>query len=82
LTAGTGLVLRHVLKAKGLEYPRDYKLLVIVMSFRAERRRRNVVGSKRSEELRRAALPRRYQVLQRSRGMDWKHYARTKEIRG
>jgi ABC-type nitrate/sulfonate/bicarbonate transport system substrate-binding protein len=29
LTAGTGLVLRHVLKAKGLEYPRDYKLLVI-----------------------------------------------------
>ena len=29
LTAGTGLVLRHVLKAKGLEYPRDYKLLII-----------------------------------------------------
>jgi ABC-type nitrate/sulfonate/bicarbonate transport system substrate-binding protein len=29
LTAGTGLILRHVLKAKGLEYPRDYKLLVI-----------------------------------------------------
>lgn len=29
LTAGTGLVLRQVLKAKGLEYPRDYKLLVI-----------------------------------------------------
>src|SRR5918992_5075820 len=29
LTAGTGLFLRHVLKAKGLEYPRDYKLLVI-----------------------------------------------------
>jgi ABC-type nitrate/sulfonate/bicarbonate transport system substrate-binding protein len=29
LTAGIGLVLRHVLKAKGLEYPRDYKLLVI-----------------------------------------------------
>jgi ABC-type nitrate/sulfonate/bicarbonate transport system substrate-binding protein len=29
LTAGTGLVLRHVLRAKGLEYPRDYKLLII-----------------------------------------------------
>jgi ABC-type nitrate/sulfonate/bicarbonate transport system substrate-binding protein len=29
LAAGTGLLLRHVLKAKGLEYPRDYKLLVI-----------------------------------------------------
>ena len=29
LTAGTGLILRHVLKAKGLEYPRDYKLLII-----------------------------------------------------
>jgi len=29
LTAGTGLVLRHVLKAKGLEYPRDYQLLII-----------------------------------------------------
>ena len=29
LSAGTGLLLRHVLKAKGLEYPRDYKLLVI-----------------------------------------------------
>jgi ABC-type nitrate/sulfonate/bicarbonate transport system substrate-binding protein len=29
LTAGTGLVLRHVLKAKKLEYPRDYKLLII-----------------------------------------------------
>ena len=29
LTAGTGLMLRHVLKAKGLEYPRDYKLLII-----------------------------------------------------
>lgn len=29
MTAGTGLVLRHVLKAKGLEYPRDYKLLII-----------------------------------------------------
>lgn len=29
LAAGTGLILRQVLKAKGLEYPRDYKLLVI-----------------------------------------------------
>ena len=29
LTAGTGMILRHVLKAKGLEYPRDYKLLII-----------------------------------------------------
>ena len=29
LAAGTGLLLRHVLKARGLEYPRDYKLLVI-----------------------------------------------------
>ncbi|HVO92099.1 MAG TPA: ABC transporter substrate-binding protein [Terriglobales bacterium] len=29
LTAGTGLVLRHVLRARGLEYPRDYKLLII-----------------------------------------------------
>lgn len=29
LTAGTGLILRNVLKAKGLEYPRDYKLLII-----------------------------------------------------
>ena len=29
LAAGTGLLLRHVLKAKGWEYPRDYKLLVI-----------------------------------------------------
>ena len=29
LTAGTGLILRHVLRAKGLEYPRDYKLLII-----------------------------------------------------
>jgi len=29
LTSGVGLALRWVLKAKGLEYPRDYKLLVI-----------------------------------------------------
>lgn len=29
LAAGTGLLLRYVLKAKGLDYPRDYKLLVI-----------------------------------------------------
>ena len=29
LTAGTGMILRHVLRAKGLEYPRDYKLLII-----------------------------------------------------
>jgi ABC-type nitrate/sulfonate/bicarbonate transport system substrate-binding protein len=29
LTSGVTFALRHVLKAKGLEYPRDYKLLVI-----------------------------------------------------
>ena len=29
LTSGVGLALRWVFKAKGLEYPRDYKLLVI-----------------------------------------------------
>jgi ABC-type nitrate/sulfonate/bicarbonate transport system substrate-binding protein len=29
LTSGVTFALRHVLKAKGLDYPRDYKLLVI-----------------------------------------------------
>jgi ABC-type nitrate/sulfonate/bicarbonate transport system substrate-binding protein len=29
LTSGVTFALRHVLKAKGLEYPRDYKILVI-----------------------------------------------------
>ncbi len=29
LTSGVTFALRHVMKAKGLEYPRDYKLLVI-----------------------------------------------------
>jgi NitT/TauT family transport system substrate-binding protein len=29
LTSGTAFVLRRVLKAKGLEYPRDYKLLAV-----------------------------------------------------